>query len=134
VTRLPQNGTPLGVGGHRVSRVSFDHAISLLTDGGAQLTFETEFEMCGVWNSSVVQVVPEAAAEQAPALLSLLLRESIHAAQFYSDGVLELRAGAVLLRTSPHEQYEAWTFAGPGGEKVVCLPGGGVATWGLAAE
>jgi hypothetical protein len=48
--------------------------------------------------------------------------------------VLELYVGAVLLRTAAHEQYEAWNFAGSAGEKVVCLPGGGVATWGISAQ
>lgn len=133
VTQLAGDGTPLGVNGQRVSRVSFDYAISLLIVGGAEFTFETQFEIRGVQDPLVVQVEPEAAADQAQALLRLLLHQDIHVARFSSDGVLQLQVGSVLLRTSPHAHYEAWNFAGPAGQKVVCLPGGGVATWGESA-
>ena len=34
-----------------------------------------------------------------------------------------------LLTIEPDQEYEAWTAAGPSGEKLVCLPGGGLAIW-----
>ena len=128
---LQTDGVPLDVVARRITRVSFDHAISLLIDGGAELTFETQFEVRHPGDSSTLRVVPEAAAEQASQLLVLLLHKGIRAAVFYNDGVLELRVGDVLLYATAHQDYEAWNFAGISGEKVVCLPGGGVSDLGF---
>jgi hypothetical protein len=37
--------------------------------------------------------------------------------------------GGVHIHVEPDRDYEAWTFAGPRGEKVVCGPGGRMSIW-----
>ncbi|MGW0356281.1 DUF6188 family protein [Nocardia nova] len=41
---------------------------------------------------------------------------------------LELDSGTSL-RVPPDDDYEAWSIAGPGGYRVVSLPGGELAVW-----
>jgi len=45
---------------------------------------------------------------------------------------IDLDGGARLL-VEADPPYEAWTVAGPGGMKVVSLPGGGLSVWSSQA-
>jgi hypothetical protein len=120
----------LPLAGQAVSRVAFDYAVTLWTDGGGELRVETPFTITG-GGGAAVRVVPAAAAGSA-ALLVGLLKINVETASVADDGTLRLRlAGGGTIEVGPDEQFEAWTFAGPKGEKAVCMPGGGLTTWGL---
>lgn len=49
----------------------------------------------------------------------LVAREG-HLAVNFADAQLSVRAAA---------DYEAWQITGPGGERIVCMPGGELASW-----
>jgi hypothetical protein len=116
--------------GESIARIGFDFAVTLLTSGGAELRVETAFAITGEDLSST-SVSPVAAGPHASLLLGLLHRE-ITGATVSQDGTLRLSlGGGGTVEVDPDDKFEAWTFAGPKGEKAVCLPGGGVTTWGL---
>lgn len=121
----------LPLAGQSVSSLTFDYAITLLTDGGSELRFEAMFSLIDA-GTAITSIAPAAAAESASQLVGLLNRE-IEAASMDDDGTLRLfLGGGARVEVAPDEEFEAWTFAGPKGEKAVCLPGGGLTTWGLA--
>ncbi len=49
------------------------------------------------------------------------------------DGELEVKLGHDWVVTvQPDEQYEAWQMYSSGGERLVAVPGDGIAVWGVA--
>jgi len=74
-------------------------------------------------------VVPEEAAHL-DIVLAAVLRATVEGASAFKDGHLELRLdGGTVLRVPPDEGFEAWTVTGPGGIRLVSLPGGELAIW-----
>ncbi|GAA2794694.1 hypothetical protein GCM10010452_23720 [Crossiella cryophila] len=53
----------------------------------------------------------------------------VQAAAANESGLLLIEFDDAVLRVEPDENYEAWSFAGPDGDKVICLPGGELAVW-----
>lgn len=103
----------LGVGGWQVT----------LTLGDQRVRFEQAIDVEG-------QDAALPATLGGLALLLPLLHQEVTAASVQDRGRLVLTFGDVTLGCSPHEQYEAWNYAGPDGAAIVCQPGGGLAIWG----
>lgn len=115
--------------GQSVSRVSFDYAVTLLTDGGSELRIETAFSIATGEQATVIE--PSSVADNAERLVALL-GSHVETADTRADGSLRLSlSGGQTIEVLPHPEFEAWTFAGPGGVKAVATPGGGLTTWGL---
>ncbi len=113
--------------GEVVTRIAFDHAISVLTAVG-ELRVESPFDL-ETAGSTATKVDPAAAAAHAETLERQHGREITVAR--VDGGVLELRIGTdVAIRVSPDAAYEAWTYAGDDGTLVVSMPGGELAIWG----
>jgi hypothetical protein len=114
--------------GHVIEQVVFDYAVSLADDTGALLRLEQDVEV--TTPEGTVTVDPEHAAAHAPLFVALLHRVVLSAVAD-EDGTLRVTVGggpALVVR--PNERYEAWTFTSHSGrDRVVCLPGGGLATW-----
>lgn len=103
--------------------------MSILTDGGALLSIEVPFRL-RLADGAEVLIDPAAAFEHAERL-TRLLRQRVTRAECDTDGnLLVVVADTAEVTVAPDLQFEAWTFAGARGEQVVCLPGGGLATWG----
>lgn len=121
----------LGIVGQSIERVSLDYAVTVLTDGGAEIRIETVFTVRASSGESVLvdPVRPGRGAE----LITAILHERITGAAV-EEGTgslaLDLMNGS-RLEVAPSESYEAWTFAGDHGLRVVAQPGGGISTWGL---
>lgn len=116
--------------GHSISRVAFDYAVTLLTDGESELRIEAAFSIASGDDAQVV-VEPSAAAEHAAVLIRLLGCQ-VEDANAGSDGSLRLSfSGGRSIEVKPHPKFEAWTFAGANGAKAISTPGGGLSTWGL---
>lgn len=120
--QLPIVGAP-------VTMVLFDFAISINL-GSASIRIETTatIERPGSQSIVVEPETPDAAASEVVRLRGLAVSEASTAdngelAMEFDDGTR--------LTVPPNARYEAWTFAGEHGEKAVCLPGGGLTTWGL---
>jgi hypothetical protein len=115
----------LGIVGHFIERVSFDYAVVLLTDEGAEIRIESEF-LLKTSHGVTVEVNPGAQANLT-ALLPAILHDVITTATAGDDTgalVLEFSHGA-RMEVPPDHLYEAWTLATPHGLRVVAPPGGG---------
>ena len=63
------------------------------------------------------------------ALLLPLLTREVTAANIDPSGRLSLMLGGATVWCGSDPDYEAWSFDGRHGEKVVCTPGGDLAIW-----
>lgn len=83
----------------------------------------------GSWNVSLE--TPQTDSEQQPSLTN----RTISSATTDQSGVLDISfTDGHRLTVIPDADYEAWSLAGPCGRKVVCLPGGDLATWPAEAR
>lgn len=63
------------------------------------------------------------------ALLLPLLNAEVTAVGIDVSAELSLSLGGATIRCGSHPYYEAWSYDGPEGGKVVCTPGGDLAIW-----
>ncbi|GAA2474759.1 DUF6188 family protein [Terrabacter carboxydivorans] len=66
------------------------------------------------------QLPPELAALVGAEIREVLVAKAGHLAVNFADAQLSVRASA---------DYEAWQITGPAGERIVCMPGGELASW-----
>lgn len=124
---------PVSLTSQRVTLVCFDYAITLVTDGGIQLRLETQFTLTEP-DSEPIVIDPQQPGAAALKMLGLLHQVIRSFSVAEESGTLVLIAeGGSELRIEANDAFEAWTIAGRRGEKVVCLPGGGLAIWGALA-
>jgi Family of unknown function (DUF6188) len=120
----------LDVSDQSIMRVYFDYAITFVTSGGGEFRAENTVTVSMPGGSSS-DIEPGSAGPGAEVILSLL-HQKLRAASADERGCLELTfASGAKVRVESDAQYEAWTYAGPDGVKVVSMPGGELATWGL---
>jgi len=119
----------LGVVGQSVERISIDYAITLLTDGGAEVRIETTFSI-RLPGRDVAVVEPEHLVGGSAWLAAVLHEMITEASVSEKTGTLMLGfANGTRLEVVAHESYEAWTYAGSDGSKVVAVAGGGASSW-----
>ncbi len=74
-----------------------------------------------------VEVEPDRLPDTGNSVVGLL-RQQIAMALIDESGALSLQfANGPLLHSKPDERLEAWTLTTAGGERMVCMPGAGVA-------
>jgi hypothetical protein len=114
--------------GQEVSRVCLDYAVVLETVDATELRLETRFEILS-GDAASLEVDPDRLSETGIPVVGLL-RQQIAMAVIDESGVLSLHfSDGQRLLCEPDEQFEAWTLTTAAGERMVCLPGGGVAHW-----
>jgi Family of unknown function (DUF6188) len=63
------------------------------------------------------------------ALLLPLVNAEVAQVGISDDGALSLTVGRTTLRCGADPAFEAWSYTGPGGRRVVSMPEGGLAIW-----
>lgn len=122
----------LDLAGQSIMRVYFDYAITLITSGGGELRIANTVTVSGA-EGLPLSIEPASAGPGAEAILRLL-HQTLTAATADESGRLDLTLDTgITVRVEADAQYEAWTYAGPHGRKVVSLPGGELATWAMKA-
>jgi Family of unknown function (DUF6188) len=118
----------LGFAGQKVTATEFGYAVRVAFSGGYEIAIEVGFTLRT--SDGDHRITPGENAQRDAALLDELIGQVAILAAAGDDGGLrvDLDGGAGLLAGADPD-YEAWTFAGPGGMKVVCLPGGGLSVW-----
>lgn len=123
----PPGVVALPVTGQQVTQIQIDHRLGLMFEGGGLLAIG------GVAVIGRQDVRPE---RQVNVLAAIdLLWDRAKRASADADGSLtvEFESGRHL-SVPTDADYEPWEFVSRDGEvRVVSLPGGGVATWGLEA-
>jgi hypothetical protein len=113
--------------GQEVGRVCLDYAVVLETVDGTELRLESRFQISSLDDSA--EVDPQRLDMTGGAAVALL-HQQVALASIGESGVLSLQfADGHRLQCEPDEMFEAWTLTTAGGERMVCLPGGGVAHW-----
>lgn len=117
----------LGLDGQTITNHTFGYTLLLVTEAGFKLGIENDCTLhtsTGSWNIS-----PESLQAEPEQALTLTNR-TISSAATDQSGTLDISfTDGHHLTVGPDAEYEAWTLAGPDGQKVVCLPGGDLATW-----
>lgn len=117
----------LGLEGRTVTQARAGFTVSLDLGADNEVRVETDFVMRTADGDRHFSLGAESVDQAA---LDSLLGQEVTSAVVGESGALFLAFGdGVSLRVEPHDVYEAWTFAGPGGRKVVCMPGGELAVW-----
>ena len=122
----------LGLAGQKLTSVDVGFVVRLEFGAGCEVQVETQFTVRT--SDGDHPVVPGADDEEAAAVLGTLAGRVVTVATADDSGGLriDLVGGArVLAEADP--DFEAWTAAGPGGMKVVSLPGGGLSVWSSQA-
>ena len=115
--------------GQEVSRLCFDYAVVLETADGTELRIESRFQLSSGDGAQSVDVDPDRLGETGTAVVGLL-RQQVVLASIDESGAISLRfANGQRLKCEPDEQFEAWTLVTAAGERMVGLPGGGIAHW-----
>jgi hypothetical protein len=118
----------LGLAGQKVVSTESGYTAGIEFSGGSEIRVETAFTL-GT-DDGEHRFAPGERVEQAAARLGELVGRVVVAATAGDGGVLQIDfEGGTRLLAEPDPDYEAWTFAGPDGTKVVCQPGGGLAVW-----
>ncbi|HWF52192.1 MAG TPA: DUF6188 family protein [Solirubrobacteraceae bacterium] len=116
-----------------VTQCRLDYGFVLIINGEDDDAFELRIEQPFVLALAVagleVRLDPQGDPTALAPALSLLHADLVDATAF-EDGRLVVRfAGGNELRVSSSGDYQAWTFAGPYGLRVVSIPGGELRIW-----
>lgn len=118
--------------GQTISHQHFDYTMTLETDTGVELNIENDYTLHTTDASRCISPEPVSADSEQP---TSLINRTISTATSDETGALKISfadGGRVTVEADP--DYEAWNLAGPDGRKVVCLPGGELATWPAESE
>lgn len=114
-----------------VARLTFDYAVSLTVDtnhGPVELRIGGPFVVTSPSGQEHI-LIPEGEPERLGHALTLVRQRVGHISAF-KDGHLEVAfTDGGNLGVPAEEGLEAWELSGPGGLRVVALPGGEVAVW-----
>ncbi|WP_238431322.1 DUF6188 family protein [Streptomyces cavernae] len=118
----------LGLRGQAVARICFDATVTILTSADCELRIETE-AVIQVSTEEHVAFDPQSPAAAAAHLVRLA-RDVITEAHVGEGGdlVVAFESG-MNLTVRADDAYEAWGLVGPGGRRVICMPGGEVGVW-----
>lgn len=119
----------LAVTGGVLATAEADYAVILKFSNGWEIRIESPFGLRPPVGQALVDLDPESSKSVLP-LQAIIGQVVTEADSSEAVGSLVLHFdGGTLLTVEPDQEYEAWTSTGPSGEKLVCLPGGGLAIW-----
>ena len=118
------------LGGRSVTRCCVDHGVTLVLDDpdeAFEIRIEQPFELHRAGDEVLIEPGGDP-VKLAPALA--LLGAQVEKAVAFRDGrlLLRFRDGAEV-RVFACQEFEPWTLVGPGGLRLVSMPGGEVAVW-----
>ncbi|WP_157617226.1 DUF6188 family protein [Saccharomonospora marina] len=104
----------------------FDHLAVIRFSGGYEIGIENDFQVSNP--AGQVELSPGVDPDRGRAVLATLQGRTVELAGTDESGGLLVSFGdGTSVHVSSDEEYESWTLAGPGGMKVVCMPGGELA-------
>lgn len=118
----------LGFRDRALNAIEIDFTILLSFDGGYEIRIESEFWLFD--SDGKYRIAPDpdfvSTAARLQGLSGTVALTSI--AEETGRLRIDFVNGAAIL-VHPDKHYEAWTFAGPDGAKVISIPGGELAVW-----
>lgn len=102
--------------------------VVLQTESGYELQIETDLHLASPTITNVQS--PPDSGEQRDVDPQAFFAGKVQSAEVSDSGSLSLTMeSGNRLSVEPDPDFEAWTLTGPGGYRVVCMPGGKLATW-----
>ena len=118
----------LGLAGQKVVSTEFGYTAAIVVSGGSEMRVESAFTLRAEEGDR--RLTPGTDVEEGAARLGAVVGHVVAAATADDGGELRVDLdGGMRLVVEPDRDYEAWTFAGADGTKIVCRPGGGLAVW-----
>ncbi|MHA3684153.1 DUF6188 family protein [Leucobacter sp. HY1908] len=119
----------LKIEGERIEQVSFDYAVSLLTERDGYLQIETAFSLLESAANERSFFDPESSKEVGR-ILPFVLHATVTSALVDEKGNLALDFdNGARLEVPYHADYEAWNFVDKSGFRAVVSAGGGLTIW-----
>ena len=123
----------LGFAGQKLTGHDVGFTVRLEFSGGYEVRVETAFTVGTTHGDH--PVVPGEDDDAVATVVNSLAGRVVTVATADDAGGLRIDFdGGFRVFAEADPDYEAWTVAGPGGMKVVCLPGGGLSVWSPPAE
>lgn len=118
----------LPVAGQAVAQLCVDYAVTLRLQNDVVVRIEQPFVITTETGEERL-IVPERDVDRlAPVLI--LARSTVTEGAAFDDGHLELSfAGGARVSVPATEDYEPWEIVGPGGLRIVSVPGGELSVW-----
>jgi hypothetical protein len=116
--------------GLNVSQITVDYALTFLLEGQASIVIEGDATLADrPGRAPGAQTVELHPGRQDVAAALSLFGATVNSAVAFKTGTLRLVLDhfQLTVRADPH--YEAWNVVGPGGMRLVCMPGGQLAIW-----
>lgn len=113
--------------GQRLRQVHGTSALQLDVGEGWSVTIENEYTFAPTGGGLLATV-----DGQEPVIVAALEAGRgtvVNRADVDERGGLVLGLAGGLLQVEPCERFESWNVVGPGGQRVVSMPGGGLAVW-----
>jgi hypothetical protein len=122
----------LGFTGQKLIKSDVGFTARLLFSGCHEVHVETRFTVRSLDGDHLVVAGEE--IESAVTVLDGLTGLAVTVSTADDSGGLRIDfEGGARLLAEADPKYEAWTVAGPGGMKVVSVPGGGLSVWSSQA-
>jgi hypothetical protein len=124
-----EDGWILPVDGRQVTRCCVDYAaIGLLLDNGLHISIEDIFTYASP-DGIEYELDPDGEAGNLAPILHLR-RASADRGLAFNDGHLEVYFNdGSYIHVAASQHFESWGITGPGGLRVVSMPGGDLAIW-----
>ena len=115
--------------GKAVSRIYVDFALGIqFFEKHLNSTIRIEQTLTFYDSGKAFRLLPEVADSPAPVLK--IFNTTVSVAAVKSDGALFLEFSQDRsITVPPHEKYEAWSLNVNDGRKLICMPGGKIASW-----
>jgi hypothetical protein len=110
--------------GQRLATISYDYGLLLVTDGGWQLTIETDLALSEPGHDDLTTAAGE--ADGVVDRLEHAVGRPISSFVIDKRGGLTFSIAGLVVKVDPSEEYEAWNVVGPAQQRVVSMPGGEV--------
>ena len=124
----------LALVGQEVGRLCLDYAVVIETVNATELRIESPFQFSSAGSAQLLEVHPDRLNETGSAVVGLLRQQIVDASVSNLGELYHRFAHGERLQCPPDAKFEAWTLVTASGERMVCLPGGGVAHWPSASS
>lgn len=113
--------------GKVIHSIRLDYALKLWTTDNWEISIGSDAYLL---RSDGMRVIDSGTPqEQLPDYLAELVGAEIAEVLVAKDGHLAVNFADAQLSVRASPSYEAWQLGGPNGERIICLPGGELASW-----
>lgn len=112
-----------------VASIDTTYSVLIDTEGGWSIRIEGD---CTLHHGGVMTAVVDEQFSALDPLMSTWIGQPLTGVDYGTSGDLVVHCAGDRLVVPASDEFEAWGIAGPLQEKIVSMPGGEVATWGVA--